>query len=155
MDSDRQRVAAVIVRDDRVLMVRERGPDADGRHLGQEYWTLPGGGIQPGETPDQAVRREVLEEVGLEAGDVTYLYDFPYPSGWTSCFRVEVTGGGEPTLGHDDDLSCECPRMVGFDWMPLGPIDVADSGRAIPVMFLAASFEPQGSARIDTWKHQP
>lgn len=32
------------LRDDRVLMVRERGPVAEGRHLGQEYWTLPRGG---------------------------------------------------------------------------------------------------------------
>jgi NUDIX domain len=47
MDSVRLRVAAVIIRDDRVLMVRERGPDNEGRHLGHEYWTLPGGGIEP------------------------------------------------------------------------------------------------------------
>jgi len=32
------------LRDDRVLMVRERGPVAEGRHLGQQYWTLPRGG---------------------------------------------------------------------------------------------------------------
>ena len=37
------------------------------RHDGQEYWTLPGRGIQPKETPEQAVVREVAEEVGLDA----------------------------------------------------------------------------------------
>lgn len=88
-------------------MVRERGPNNSGKHLGQEYWTLPGGGIEPGETPEQAVVREVKEEVGLEANKIGYLYDFPYPSGWTSCFRVE-TALGEPTLGRDLDLDCEC-----------------------------------------------
>jgi 8-oxo-dGTP diphosphatase len=138
MDPVRPRVAAVTVRDDRVLMVRERGADEEGRHLGQEYWTLPGGGIQPGESPDSAVGREVMEEVGLTAEEVTYLYDFPYPSGWTSCFRVEVESG-EPTLGHDPDLHCERPRMVGLDWMPLGPR--GDTGRAVPVMFLAGKIE--------------
>jgi 8-oxo-dGTP diphosphatase len=138
MDSIRLRVAAVIVRADRVLMVRERGPDEEGRHLGQEYWTLPGGGIEAGESPDQAVRREVNEEVGLTATEVAFLFDFPYPSGSTSCFRVHVEPG-EPTLGRDWDLDCECPRMVGLDWMPLGP--GGDSGRAIPVMFLAGQVK--------------
>jgi 8-oxo-dGTP diphosphatase len=138
MDPARLRVAAVIIRGDRVLMVRERGPDKEGRHLGQEYWTLPGGGIEPGESSDHAVRREVREEVGLKATDVTYLYDFPYPSGWTSCYRVQVETG-EPTLGQDLDLDCECPRMVGLDWMPLGVL--GDTGRAVPVMFLAGQIE--------------
>ncbi len=128
----------MIVRNDHVLMVRERGPDDEGRHLGQEYWTLPGGGIQPGESLDHAVRREVKEEVGLQVEEVTYLYDFPYPSGWTSCFRVEVDTG-EPILGQDPDLGCDCPRMIGLDWMPLGPS--GDSGRAVPVMFLAGPIE--------------
>ncbi|HET6297598.1 MAG TPA: NUDIX domain-containing protein [Kribbella sp.] len=47
-------------------MVRERVQTAPGRHDGPEYWTLPGGGIEADEEPEVAVRREVLEEVGLE-----------------------------------------------------------------------------------------
>ncbi len=116
--TERRRVAAVIIRDGCVLMVRERGQRVTGRHDGPEYWTLPGGGLEAGEEPEDAVRREVAEEVGLRALSVRYAYDAPYPSGWTSCFRVEVEPG-EPVLGIDADLTCDCPRMVGLIWVPL------------------------------------
>ncbi|WP_242438712.1 hypothetical protein [Streptomyces sp. CB00455] len=42
----------------------------------------------------------------------------PYPSGWTACYRVDVEDG-EPRLGVDTDLECDCPRMVGLVWVPL------------------------------------
>lgn len=64
--SERVRVAGVIQRRDRVLMVRERVQTGPGKHDGPEYWTLPGGGIELGEEPALGVRREVLEETGLE-----------------------------------------------------------------------------------------
>jgi NUDIX domain len=81
--TNRKRSAAVIIRGDLLLMVRERGRGPAGRHDGQEYWTLPGGGIQHGET-------------GLEALTADFLYEAPHPSGWTSCYRVRVAAG-EPT----------------------------------------------------------
>ncbi|WUW26406.1 NUDIX hydrolase [Streptomyces sp. NBC_01463] len=114
----RRRVAAVIIRDRHVLMVRERGMGPSGRHDGQEYWTLPGGGIEPGESPEDAVIREVAEETGLAAMSVRYVYDVPYPSGWTACYRMDVAPG-EPVLGMDDGLGCDCPRMTGLTWVPL------------------------------------
>ncbi|MEV6685820.1 NUDIX domain-containing protein [Streptomyces sp. NPDC051130] len=118
LPADRRRVAAVIIRDGLLLMVRERGRGPSGRHDGPEYWTLPGGGLEPGEDPRDAVRREVAEETGLRALEVRYAHEAPYPSGWTSCYRVEVAPG-EPRLGVDPDLECDCPRMVGLIWVPL------------------------------------
>lgn len=69
----RKRAAAVIIRDGHLLMIRERGLGPTGRHDGQEYWTLPGGGIQPGETPERAVIREAAEEIakGTDTEEVT------------------------------------------------------------------------------------
>src|SRR5919112_6885856 len=72
---ERKRAAAVIVRDGRVLMVHERSRLA----TGGEWWTLPGGGIAPDESPEQAVRREVLEETGLIVLDARPLLEMPYP----------------------------------------------------------------------------
>ena len=96
----------------------------------QGWWTLPGGGIERGETAEQAVRREVLEETGLVAKDVDYLWDMPYPSGMTSVFLVSVDDG-EPVLGVDD---ANGPEAVGLDWVPLP--DVGEGGMAVPPLVM-------------------
>jgi 8-oxo-dGTP diphosphatase len=53
-------VSAAIFRDGRVLIVRRARPPAHG------LYTLPGGGVELGETLEEAVIREVLEETALE-----------------------------------------------------------------------------------------
>ena len=53
-------VSAAIIRDGKVLIVRRARPPARG------LYTLPGGGVEAGETLHEAVVREVREETGLE-----------------------------------------------------------------------------------------
>ena len=53
-------VGAVVMDHDSVLLVQR------GREPQKGAWTLPGGAVELGETLEQAVRREVLEETGLE-----------------------------------------------------------------------------------------
>jgi 8-oxo-dGTP diphosphatase len=135
--ADRARVAAVIVRSGRVLMVRQRALGPTGRHDGLEYWVLPGGGVEPGESAEQALAREVREEVGLTCLGASYLYDAVYPSGRTACYAVEVPPDEEPRLGTDD-LPCGCPRMVGLAWVPVPPLASDGDGTPIPVMIQVA-----------------
>lgn len=90
-------VAAVILEHDQVLLVKRTD---------NGLWGLPSGRIQPGETIKEAVKRELLEETGLQI-DVVRLIGvysdpasqiFSYPMGKrihfiTSCFQCEVVGG--------------------------------------------------------------
>jgi ADP-ribose pyrophosphatase YjhB (NUDIX family) len=55
----RVRVAALLRRGDAVLLLRQEKP-------GQRYWLLPGGGVEEGETLEQALRRELREECDIE-----------------------------------------------------------------------------------------
>ena len=43
------------------------------RRFGQHSWQFPQGGVDEGETPEQAMFRELYEEIGLQPGDVTIL----------------------------------------------------------------------------------
>src|ERR1700683_60125 len=137
---ERRRVAAIIRRGDRVLMVQERGTGPSGRPDGDEYWTLPGGGIDPGEDVERALVREVAEEVGLVCRSWRHAFDYPYPSGQTAVFEVEVDPG-EPRLGSDDDLDCECPRVIGLTWMPI-PTDASSVTGGLPITVMFFSLQP-------------
>jgi 8-oxo-dGTP diphosphatase len=54
----RLRVSALLGWQERILLCRQGKP-------GKEYWLLPGGGVEPGETLGDALRREIGEELGL------------------------------------------------------------------------------------------
>jgi 8-oxo-dGTP diphosphatase len=55
----RIRVSAVLRRRERILLCRHEKP-------GKEYWLLPGGGVESGESLIDALRRELREEVGID-----------------------------------------------------------------------------------------
>lgn len=68
------------------------------RHAGQ--WALPGGRLDPGETPLDAARREVDEEIGLRLDEdsvVGWLDDYPTRSGYVVT-PVVLWGGADPHL---------------------------------------------------------
>ncbi|QCW51666.1 NUDIX domain-containing protein [Nocardioides dongxiaopingii] len=84
-----QRVAAyaVIVRDGQILLSR-LAP----RVSRTELWTLPGGGLDHGEDPRDAVVREVHEETGLDVtiGDTARTFSLHLPDTWRRGRRVDA-----------------------------------------------------------------
>lgn len=129
---ERVRAAAIIERDGRVLMVRERVQTSAYRHDGPEYWTLPGGGINAGEVAQDVLVREVLNEVSLRVLSAREVAQVPYPSGSTTVFQVDVAAG-EPRLG-DHKLGCLCPKLVGLDWVPLPTQNSTHGGSPVPLL---------------------
>src|SRR5579884_1594159 len=90
-------VYAVIFDEERVLLAHRRDID---------WWNLPGGGMELGETVEEAIRREVLEETGLDVA-VEYLvgvYSKPQKQEVVLTFRCRVIGG---TLSATEE-SREC-----------------------------------------------
>jgi len=65
--SHRQSVRAIVIKDQSLLVMKRN-------KFGMVYYTLVGGGIEIGEEPEHALRRELYEEAGLEVGAVRPVY---------------------------------------------------------------------------------
>ncbi|MDG2004877.1 MAG: NUDIX domain-containing protein, partial [Novosphingobium sp.] len=84
----KQVAAAIAIRDGLVLVTR-RGP---GENL-EGCWEFPGGKLEPGETPQECIVRELAEELGARAsaGEIITQSIYDYPGGAINLIAVEVT----------------------------------------------------------------
>jgi ADP-ribose pyrophosphatase YjhB (NUDIX family) len=76
MNNIRIRVAGILLKEDQILLVRHE-------KNGKSYFLLPGGGVEYGETVEQALIREFQEEVGLDiqVGALVLVHDSIPPDG--------------------------------------------------------------------------
>ena len=110
-------VAAILECDGRVLICR-RKPD-------QSHplkWEFPGGKVEPGETPEQALSRELEEELDIRdaAGDEIGRYEYCYPGKKPILlifFRLRRFSG-EPRNVVFHEICWEAPaRLPGYDFV--------------------------------------
>lgn len=88
----RKAARALVLHNDSMLVMRRN-------KFGKHYDTLPGGNIEPGESPEEAVKRELQEETGVTVGDMrlVFIENAGDPYGLQYIYLCEYVSG-DPTL---------------------------------------------------------
>lgn len=103
MNSPRVGVAAIIMRNRRVLLIRRKTAHGNGT------WSVPGGHLEFGETPEQCAIRETAEEVGIEINRIRFVAatnDF-FRASSKHYITLWMTGewvSGEPVIAAEREL---------------------------------------------------
>ncbi|MCQ2089845.1 8-oxo-dGTP diphosphatase [Fibrobacter sp. UWH9] len=110
-------VVAGVIKDGNKIFATQRGyGDFKGG------WEFPGGKMEPGETPQQALARELKEEltvdVSVEDFICTVEYDYPNFHLTMHCFYCTVIGGELKLLEHEAAKWLEKENIRSVDWLP-------------------------------------
>ncbi|MBO4220383.1 MAG: (deoxy)nucleoside triphosphate pyrophosphohydrolase [Clostridia bacterium] len=109
-------VAAVIASNNKIFATqRGYGDFKDG-------WEFPGGKIEPGETPEEALKREIKEELETEIIIDKYLktvdYDYPKFHLTMHCFLCKIGSGELNLLEHEAAKWLSRKTINSVDWLP-------------------------------------
>jgi len=137
------RVQAIVIRDGRVLMVKH----CQG---GEDYWCLPGGALETGETPEQGALRELWEECGVQGVVLRpTAHTLEVYAGETHSFLVDI-GAQHPTLGADPEVAAggQAPILVDARWMRLSEIPERDRAFLWAAGLLSVD---EFAAEVESW----
>lgn len=108
--------AAVICDGDRILATQRGYGDW------KDYWEFPGGKLEPGETPEEALFREILEELDAKIliGEkiTTIEYDYPEFHLTMDCFFARVAEGRLVLKEHEAARWLKRDELASVNWLP-------------------------------------
>jgi inorganic pyrophosphatase len=128
----RHRAAIFVIDKDKVLLFYRL-------KNGVEYYAVPGGGVEPGETPEQAAVRELKEETSLDItlgekiGELEADGNYQY-------FYIAKSWSGELKFGGEELARQSPDNFYRLEWMPiekLNDIDLRDEARKILLRYLS------------------
>ena len=122
-------VAAAIILQDKSVLVARRSPH---KHMGG-YWEFPGGKIEDSETPQQALARELLEELGIttRVGEhfLTNEHDYGDTKISLTAYFCSWLAGNLRLADHDAVQWCNSTELLELDLAP-ADIPIATALRA-------------------------
>ncbi|SDA76959.1 8-oxo-dGTP diphosphatase [Lachnospiraceae bacterium G11] len=123
MDRKVVRVVAAVIRDGSRIFATQRGY---GNY--KDWWEFPGGKIEAGETPEQALKREIEEELDTEikVGDFIDTVEYDYPEFHLSmdCFWCEIVEGNLDLKEHEAAKWLTKDELNSVKWLPADKIVV-------------------------------
>lgn len=117
----RNRSMALVVRDERILMIQTF-------RFGRFIWELPGGGIETGETPQEAAVRELKEECGMDGTVARPLNTLHSKDGSAEyVFLVDVSREQQPIVGTDPEVGPDREQSIkNVCWKKLNELSEKD-----------------------------
>lgn len=116
----RNRSMALVVRNNKILMEKLYW---DNRF----FYSIPGGGIEEGETPEMTALRELKEECGLDGTIVRKLTELHRADGSTECvFEVKVPDDQTAFVGYDPEEPADKQIIKDVRWMSLSELPEKD-----------------------------
>ena len=131
----RVNVVAAVIRDGDRIFATQRGCGAY-----KDFWEFPGGKIELNESPEEALRREIREELDtdIQVGDYLTTIEYDYPEFHLSmrCYWAAVLKGNLVLKEHEASRWLKREELDSVDWLPADKtiIDlIRDRWKMIPV----------------------
>ena len=109
-------VAAIIIHNNHIFATQRGYGDF------KDSWEFPGGKIEPGETPQRALIREIKEELDteIEVGDYLETVEYDYPTFHLSmdCFFCTIKSGELVLKEHEAAKWLTVETLDDVDWLP-------------------------------------
>lgn len=109
-------VAAIILRERRIFATQR------GYGEWKDWWEFPGGKIEPGESPEDALKREIREELAteIEVDELltTVEYDYPKFHLTMHCYLCTIISGDLSLLEHEDARWLALDELDCVKWLP-------------------------------------
>ena len=117
-------VAAIIVKDHKVFATQR------GYGEWKDFWEFPGGKIDAGETPEEALCREIKEELDTEiaVGELFTTIDYDYPTFHITmhCYLCTIENGSLTLLEHEAAKWLSLDQLDSVTWLPADLLVIAE-----------------------------